>query len=1791
MEGPLQPWHVTSVAGGASPSEIVARESPRRIRAHLLTHEDWNPTKSLTELSKQLAVEYEDRFLVELIQNGYDAHPEDARDGVIRIILDESVDPPALYVANTGRPFEETNFQALTNVARSNKPPGEGIGNKGVGFRSVLQVCDWPEIYSCDPSAAEDAGFTGFCFRFARDGDLAALTATAAELAIVKEDFSPYLLPVPASPEDPTLRRLRDLGAVTVVRLPLEVPGAIDAARTQFARLTQPHAPIALFLERLRTIVVEHIDGESRTERYEIVRSAEAVAVVDDVNVTRVHTADATFLVATRRIDRAAVLAVIDQAVDARELDASWREWKGDAEVGVAAPLDSADELEPSLYTHLPMRTRAPLPAHLNAPFHTRIARTELNEHTALNAFFLRIAADVCATIVREFVGADLTDDPERQRVVVDLICWDADHIDLLEGALQDRGLDLKTSALVPLQAAGGKGWGSLEESYAWPHPALQFLTTDRLGEVSAPLVSELLGAARLSRLQVLHRIVTQCAMTPDDELVAEWAEALAEALAKGRLKPATWNAFYLDLAAVFAGRKATALRGRRLLLDQKGKLRRAGPWNDQDGVTRDPTVFVPPRRLGETAPDDVDDIAADDEEVSVPVGLQRAICYLHDGLALRRREGSTTRRTPILELLEVAQLVERFDRHAILTHLRRLLRGRVGARTKQQALRWVFLQDRSARAGLRGLENIGLHVPTRGGWIPATEAIFSAGWKRRTGSTIDALIEAVGEASSTMTTYGSLVLREPTDWPFRVDVDEFGDFLRRLGVREGLHPIALRSNSRIQMEGRHYRPDDIGRRFGLDEHTAEMWAEHVREEWAGYARLAGPYTLYRGDQELWVLPGQDAYGTFSPRARDLFAGLVIESVEVWPGDTRSYVFERFMSQHRSRTDPQHWPSPAATFVAKANWFPMSNPRRREIRYFVPPSDAWHFDETDSEPPPRFARLCPRDHRRRIGESAMRLARLTDVGLRVWNSPETAPERLAELASLFSDENVAEGDFASFRRALEAAWHDVAASNEVSAHDLADRLPFVASVRHTLEIFEPADSSARRVLYVPDSEGGLADRIIDAAGLPLLVCAPRDGAPVAALLAEHDDLIVRPTSEVDASIVADVGRVACGPSTGALLLDELGHWFTRVFAVIVELQGNLMVHVTERVLHNAIARLRRIRIVRSTRLDLLVDDVAVASSGQLTDCVHIADDQYPVVVLRAAPEATPAWDWIEAMAESLSELTVRQGLAPDLRATALVLDRALAGAWREPTDAELARALRTTEERIRVITAGLRSDIEHVVHLLLPAVVVLGDLPSAQALAVASLDDRDGLLMALAEIVEEPVALQLLEAGEAAESPDDVRRSMNIGLRQLNDALAALGRPPLHFPGEHAEALRRYLSEHREDILAAVRSRFLELFRRNGDLAQYTIARRFDGLMPDPAWLHSFDVPPDDHLAERVQDWLSSLGGSVREESLPALDEVRNDNLTLVDAHLPTVRAVVSAWCRKNAVSLPAEWSDPTSVRDRLNKSGCLDFEPLDLSSLVAWLRRLGSWPSGMPPSTDLATLELGPDDLATASQSEDAEEERKRRARRVVVLDSEEFEPTGPDLRRLVTAAKSSATDQFLRSRVAITKLDELQIRSRSGGGGGRGGGGVARGRKELTPDQRVAVGLVGETLAYEWLCHAYEETTPDSWVSSNRVLGVGGHDGNDFLGYDFEVIRRAQTLLIEVKATPGDAYEFDFGESELRAAKQARRGSYRIIFISSVLNSNDRRLLVLPNPLEAGASAFFAQVNEGVRLRFRPT
>ena len=128
--------------------------------------------RSLHSLTEQVEHQYHGRFLVELIQNAHDAlfetGDEDRKHQRIEIVIAEDEHPyGALYIANDGKPFAQSNFKAISNLGQSDKDPQISIGNKGIGFRSVLEITNSPAIYS--RKEINSLGFDGYCFRFCPD--------------------------------------------------------------------------------------------------------------------------------------------------------------------------------------------------------------------------------------------------------------------------------------------------------------------------------------------------------------------------------------------------------------------------------------------------------------------------------------------------------------------------------------------------------------------------------------------------------------------------------------------------------------------------------------------------------------------------------------------------------------------------------------------------------------------------------------------------------------------------------------------------------------------------------------------------------------------------------------------------------------------------------------------------------------------------------------------------------------------------------------------------------------------------------------------------------------------------------------------------------------------------------------------------------------------------------------------------------------------------------------------------------------------------------------------------------------------------------------------------------------------------------------------------------------------------------------------------------------------------------------------------------------------------------------
>lgn len=184
--------------------------------------DDWEDLGTAEDTTKR---EYSGRFLFELLQNANDAirdwmelNPdEDGRTGSVQIILSRE----SLIVANQGAPFSEQNVKAICRLGKSTKSLSKSIGHKGVGFKSVLEITDRPEIYSGD-----------FAFGFS-------LAECARTIQEVLEDNSltDIAMPIHRFPFHRSLTEVNDedrtlvcelftQGYVTVVRLPLIVSDA-----------------------------------------------------------------------------------------------------------------------------------------------------------------------------------------------------------------------------------------------------------------------------------------------------------------------------------------------------------------------------------------------------------------------------------------------------------------------------------------------------------------------------------------------------------------------------------------------------------------------------------------------------------------------------------------------------------------------------------------------------------------------------------------------------------------------------------------------------------------------------------------------------------------------------------------------------------------------------------------------------------------------------------------------------------------------------------------------------------------------------------------------------------------------------------------------------------------------------------------------------------------------------------------------------------------------------------------------------------------------------------------------------------------------------------------------------------------------------------------------------------------------------------------------------------------------------------------------------------------------------
>lgn len=226
--------------------------SPAQDRKSLLR--DW---EDLAGAETGVKDRYRGRYMFELLQNANDAIVEAEESNglfvnehhLVRLELTER----ALLVANYGQPFAENNVRSLCRLHKTTKHSiNKQIGHKGIGFKSVLEICQRPEVYS-DLYAF---GYDGEQFRH----DVVNVVGKSwhGNLPILRAPYPRHINQLP--PEDrERIETLFEDGYVTVIRLPLDDPALVDDVAKRLESDITPQ--LLLFLTAITQIEISFPDG------------------------------------------------------------------------------------------------------------------------------------------------------------------------------------------------------------------------------------------------------------------------------------------------------------------------------------------------------------------------------------------------------------------------------------------------------------------------------------------------------------------------------------------------------------------------------------------------------------------------------------------------------------------------------------------------------------------------------------------------------------------------------------------------------------------------------------------------------------------------------------------------------------------------------------------------------------------------------------------------------------------------------------------------------------------------------------------------------------------------------------------------------------------------------------------------------------------------------------------------------------------------------------------------------------------------------------------------------------------------------------------------------------------------------------------------------------------------------------------------------------------------------------------------------------------------------------------
>jgi len=1799
--------------------------------------------RSLHNLTEQVEHQYHGRFLIELIQNAHDALFEvgvmETPQRIEIVLADDEHPHGALYIANDGQPFTPSNFKALSNLGQSDKDPQKSIGNKGIGFRSVLEITKAPEIYS--RNERESSSFDGYCFSFQPDviqmfegpirrvvdGDNSVASPEAIGGRLLEWDdaryeyfrercrsfskdwlreelafLSPYALPIPMDTKQaaPRVSDFEQRGFSTVIRLPFLNDRAREIATN---KLEEMNESTAIFLQRVNELRLATNSQDRCYKRKQIFRNDdpeggfEVQIAADDPETEEGQDYCRRYWLWKRTVGgekNPSEREEIQSAVT--DLPGKWPE-VDEATVEIAVQVGSEPD-DGVLNIYLPTQVPSGCAAHFSAPFFGDMSRTDIDFENPLNSLLLRTIAEKGVDVVLKSLSGK--GEAEAAAIIDILAPTDSDEGQRWWAALGEvfsgREIEIESQDI----ALSDEGWRSLV--YTSLLPALESGVVIKASLLRSEATYPVFVQALRERESGIRRIFDEVNISPEamPEDNAATIEAIARKLHESQ-EPVDWSGFWQDVESLF-GKDTKPLIGKSVLL---------GTDNQLHSCDDRCSVFFRPRSSGSD-----DEVLAEGGIDDIPENLRPFIAFLNEDIQThipRAKGGVET--TAVHRYLSTGLVqsygVERIFSGVLVKATPKLPHDIDGPDSQlcrdilQWGMRLLQASKHSMEEPIRLLSK--LSAPCIGGWFPIDETSFGPGWPGKSGAELDAYLRrtATPECSNALK---RLLL--PPDHPLWGGMGLSSvDLLEKAGAFNGIRLVPVTGkdwDARFTIA--HWKGVKLSEK-GPAGYSPDVWdayREYIKNTES--PRYSGEFSYEV--QDVYALPGFEKLEGFDDAAHKLLMELLLVSIPSWQKRWKNWESAtiRKIGGEAHRYSPV---SPLAFSLRETKWM-QGETDEETIRFR--PSDRWHI------PSPaligglhQFSHLMPMpvSVASVLSRNPGLAASMKELGMPSYDpEEETAdPRLLNDLAVALQDPTIDISNSSVFLGQVRTAWGQFYPDEE-------DVLPDSVIVQNGSGSLIVVTPSEEEVVYLPDATSAVHSGL-ELHSKPVVAMDSKDAKRLQDHFQNAYGNGVRLASELTTRALVDGSQWQAQDNTPQLS-EELP-WLIPVVLSIFAFSRGQSRGVGTKTFTKAIDALRRARIVWVDTLEagLWHGDVSVARTP--VPALWLPKDNTLLAISDARTE-------VSQLSEALASIVDRGDIDISLK---LVLgDYESADEISEDAVCASLRKLHITADHYQEVQQRWLGDLAWRVRLVRPLILLMQ--PDAD---IAPLDEvsseeqfRDALQSySIAPLDLDDVLSIVRDAGglksvgyKAWEILGDQAQldQWNKVLSQSSESLVSNDQANAQFQ-EHMDSCRTIMrSIIRHTIRKYPESRGFKDFE--AELLSIECPREY----AENYWVVAFPEVMN-KVRDILVEWDTDSDVIALVESAASVEELRDqlDELGLepdldpIEIHadnrkkyfrvLESIQKAALAWCiRENAdVGMWGQDNDifETQLADDFAKTAFVDvWNEAMCFKLVGKLNQSqvheGFWTAlGMSSTVRELMDRLGISD-AEIAKARDRLEERKQKQelqKKTVKICGMDFVNSEENLINLWDHILGAIEDDSVAT-ADLTDLEELkdQGASKKRKKGNKKPTNKKKPKGRMNQAMKDLVGLAGEIHAFRALQKFYgvETVGPSSWISENSRHKYPENTTDDGYGCDFVIHKNGKTHYVEVKATQAEDEAFELGSSEVELAIDSanrRKKEFVILHVLDAL-SDSPQFRLLPNPYDRKHKGKYHFEEAGLRVRY---